>query len=190
MSPRRCESIAANGYSRCAREEGHEGDHEVNEAPGRHAKWPQDDDLIYTVREAVEWIVSVPRAWEETDEALAERITNSLMADLGGKDLGTEDLLIRAIQGIGEGSMKPGPDATLTFREVAERVYAQMPEDEKRVLIRDAAVLPLVRMFRGEALAKGWAGSAPLPDAQHRTGQLESRPNPDEDRREKNGEQP
>lgn len=40
----RCGAIAANGYSRCAYKEGHAGDHEVNERPGRHAKWPQDPD--------------------------------------------------------------------------------------------------------------------------------------------------
>lgn len=38
----RCDAVAANGYSQCARESGHDGDHEVNEAPGRHVKWPHD----------------------------------------------------------------------------------------------------------------------------------------------------
>lgn len=62
----RCGATAPNGYSRCARDEGHEGDHEANEAPGRHAKWPPDArrpeaplKLSKAQREALEVLVKV-----------------------------------------------------------------------------------------------------------------------------------
>ncbi len=57
MSVERCVAVAPNGYSRCELPAGHDGDHDCNEAPGRHSKWA--DAKPFTVDEGA----AIMRAW-------------------------------------------------------------------------------------------------------------------------------